>query len=142
MFKRKVPLCTERVFKGCTEGLDTLRIQASFVMNSDEFGYVFDEFGFWGMAKTMCLPHLGVTGIPTKYPYYNIRRGNGAGKGWTSAAWEMGGFPHAGTLTRTFPSRILPRSFLLEFHQESLLVKRHAVRNVRHFCMLGVRVST
>ena len=43
-------------------------------MNSYEFGYVFDEFGFSGMAKTLRLMYLGVTRIPTKYPYYKIRR--------------------------------------------------------------------
>ena len=66
--------------KGRTNRRKTLRIQASFVMNSYEFGYVLDEFGFLGMARTLCLVYLGVTRIPTKYPYYNIRRGNGAGK--------------------------------------------------------------
>ena len=49
-------------------------------MNSYEFGDVFDEFGFSGMATTLRLVYLGVTRIPTKYPYYNIRRGNGGGK--------------------------------------------------------------
>ena len=45
-------------------------------MNSYEFGYVLDEFGFLGMARTLCLVYLGVTRIPTKYPYYNINRGD------------------------------------------------------------------
>ena len=46
-------------------------------MNSYEFGYVLNEFGFLGMAKTLRSVYLGVTRIPTKYPYYNIRKGNG-----------------------------------------------------------------
>ena len=72
-------------------------------MNSHEFGYALYEFGFVGMAKTLRLVYPGVTRIPTKYPYYNIKRGDmrrreapSASRAPTAVFVDMG-------------SRILPR---------------------------------
>ena len=50
-------------------------IQVPFVMHSEAFGYVFTAFGFLAITKTLCLVDFSRRECPTKYPYYNINRG-------------------------------------------------------------------
>ena len=87
-----------------------LRIQDVFHAYSTVFGLHHSVFSFLGTARTVCFPHFRFSNIPTKCPFYNIKKELAGLKIVFRPCLQ--GCPGAS-------SRILPPRFFLEFYQRA-----------------------